>query len=292
MAIPPIGTVMRPRRRPAAAQLTAQAPLPPIAPPSDVGGEWPIDQASAQKYAQQTLAGIDWSKPYLMLYVPGTANPDKGEVQKVNPEFVAEMFRQFPDGDAELAMMRYAGTWDMRGSISTGVEVLRIVLRAIAARPGPKPKVLIGGESQGAWVISEATKDPVARGAMTRAAIFGHPSLAGTHFEDGHDPDVLETNHHLDHVAMPLKGDRAKAMDAQIALETSLTLDKIPLLAQAFLADPLAGSLSIAAQIRDHLPLRLRPFWVQDHHDYRADMHRGVEFLRTGVRTPHPDKGH
>lgn len=294
MAVSPIGTTARMRkRRPAApAQLTSRAPLPPIGPPSDVGGDWPVDHAAAQRYAAQTLATIDWSKPYLLLYVPGTANPDKGQVQKVNPEFANELFRQFPDGNAEIAMLRYSGTWDMRGSISTGVEVLRLVLRAIAARPGPKPTVLLGGESQGAWVISETTRDPIARGAFTRAAIFGHPSLAGTHFEDGHDPAILETNHRLDHVAMPLKGDRAKAMDAQIALETGLSFDKLPLLAQAFLADPLAGSLSLAAQVRDRLAKRLRPLWVQDHHDYRDDMRRGVEFLRLGVRTPHPTKGH
>jgi hypothetical protein len=253
--------------------------LPPIEPPSDVGGEWPIDQEAAKRYADRTLRSLDLSKPVVVLWVSGTANPKKGEFPQIAPAFANAVYREFQDGNAGLGLMRYESSWNMRSSISTGVETLRLVLRGLKRR---HKQVLLAGESQGAWVISEALKDPVAHSAITRAALWGHPAVAATHFEDGHDPQVLETNHKWDHVSRPISGDRALAMEALIALESDMSLAKVPLLARALIANPVSGALALMSNLRDHLPLPIRVM-IPEHHNYSEDFLRGVEFLKAGL---------
>lgn len=256
------------------------ARLPVIAAPSDTGGEWPVDHAAAHHYAELTLRGLDFTKPMIVLYVSGTANPTKGEIPQINANFTNAFYRVWRDGKASLGLMRYESSWNVRPSMATGVETLRYVLRGIAARGGGH-RVLIAGESQGAWVISEALKDPVVKRIITRAAIWGHPSVAATHFHDGTDPKVREVNHRWDHVSMPITGNRRQAIDAQIALETKLEPGNLPLIGSALLDNPVAGVLSLVSVVRGMLPRPLRGF-IPEPHNYEEDFVAGATWLRRG----------
>lgn len=248
-------------------------------------GEWPVNDAAARRYAAKTLEEIDFSKRDIVLYVSGTANPDKGEFPQINPHFTNAYYRVWQDGGAYLGLLRYESNWNMRASMATGVETLRRVLRAIAARPD-RHRVFLAGESQGAWVIGEAIKDAVAGAAVTRAALWGHPVVAATHYDDGHDPRVLETNHEFDRVSRPISGDPQVAMDAMIALQSNLKPETVPVMARAIVQNPLSAGLSILNFVRDNfVPKPLRQL-IPEPHDYEAEMVPGAKFLRHGTRPP------
>lgn len=265
-------------------RLTPQpAPRPPQTipaapqPPSDADGEWPVDWARARYDAERALEAVDWSKRDLYIWVPGTSN------HWIHPSFEAAVRDANQATGASLSRIEYEASWRMRPSVATGVETMRLVLAGIAAHGG-NHRVFVAGESQGAWILGEAMSDPRLGGVVTRAVLFGHPSLALHQYTDGHDPRVTVVNNPGDMVAMPIHGNHAAALDALTGLHRA-QLSKLPALIGVMLRNPAQAGQLLASVGRWILPLDL---W-KDPHNYSAQMVEAVEWLQHGRAraTPH-----
>ena len=142
--------------------------------------------ADVQGRINNTMNQIDWSKDRIALWVPGTG--ERG----VDGAFARSVARP----DTSVAAVDYPA--DIRfttGSVGTGTAVLKAVLERAAAEG---KDVVIAGHSQGAWVAGEAMADKHASRAVTKAALFGMPSVASHQYESGQDGRVKEINNHDD----------------------------------------------------------------------------------------------
>lgn len=241
-------------------------------PVSKAGGVWEADMLRARHDARIVLDAIDWSKPDIVLWVPGTDN------HGIHPAFEDAARESWSDGSASLVHLRYPGTWDLRTSLPTGIATLKIVLAAIKARGG-NHRVLLAGESQGAWVIGEAMADPQMRSIVTRAIIFGHPFIASHHYDDGHDPGIAEIANRGDQITMPIHGDPGAALDAMTAIYT-LKLWRLGTIGRAMIENPAHIPMLAATFLRSFAPGgRL----FKDPHDYTTHMPAAVEYLRFGT---------
>lgn len=249
--------------------------LPPLPSISKASGPFPIDHARARADAEATIASIDFSKRDIVLWIPGS-----GAVG-VHPDFEDAVLREWPDGRVSLSALRYEASWHMRRSVATGIETLRLVLAEIRRRGGDH-HVMLAGESQGAWVISEALADPSLRSTVDRALLMGHPWLARHQYLDGRDPNVRVLNNPGDMVTLPINGDPGKGLDALVAIYT-LQLAKLPQIVSAVIQNPL-HAVKLLSSIQFALPFvkGLRP----NPHRYESNFPAGLKFLRQSSATP------
>jgi hypothetical protein len=247
---------------------------------SKAGGPWTVDWKAARADAQATLDSIDFSKREVLIWVPGTDG--KG----VHRDFqLAANYQYGATGDVSVTALKYDAAWALRTSLPTGLATMKLVLEGIRQRlesipVAERPKILLGGLSQGAWIIGEAAADPKVGSVITRAMLVGHPWLAKTQYVDGHDKRIMVLNHPGDQITLPVAGDPGVGLDAMIAVRTGKLGSDFGTVAKAILANPLHGVLLLHTTMRDHLTW-LRPY-LRDPHQYGYEMQRMVHFLHTG----------
>lgn len=248
---------------------------------SRAGGPWNVDWKTARADAEATLASIDFSKAHVLLWVPGT------NATGVHHDFqLAARYQYGVSGDASVVALRYEAAWELRRSLPTGLATMKLVLEGIRQRfasmpASQRPQVLLGGLSQGAWIIGEALADPKVGSVVTRAMLVGHPWLAKTQYVDGHDARVKVINHPGDQITMPVAGDASVGLDAMIAVRTGKLGTEFGTVAKAILANPLHGVLLLQTTMRNNVGW-LRPY-LRDPHQYGHEMQRMVHYLRTGT---------
>ncbi len=247
---------------------------------SRAGGSWNVDWAEARADAIRTLRSIDFAQRDIVIWAPGTDG--KG----VHTDFKNAVNGIYHGRDVSLTHLHYDASWDLRSSLPTGLATMKLVLEGIrqrlAAMPAAeRPRVLLGGLSQGAWIIGEAIADPRVGSVVTRAITAGHPWLAKTQYTNGHDPRVRVINHNGDQITMTVKGDAGVGMDAMAAVKTGKFGEQFGTVVKAILANPLQGVLLLHTMVRDSAPW-LRPY-LRDAHVYGGDMWRMVDYLRTGT---------
>lgn len=231
-----------------------------------------VDMERVRRNVQQALGSIDWSRRDIVINVPGTGD------RKVLDTMMAAYDLVYPPGsDASLVYMPYMASFNIPTSVAEGVATLKLLLAAIAAHGG-NHRVLAWGQSQGALVLGEVMADPASK-IVERATLFGHPWAARSHFEDGHDPRVLEINYLDDHIAMPITGNLQNAINGFTEL---------------WGGNKLKGLSGIADILRANPDFAFRVFlWVArgkifpksaqiDPHDYVPEYERGIRFLQTG----------
>ncbi|MCW2923409.1 MAG: hypothetical protein JWM98_813 [Thermoleophilia bacterium] len=243
----------------------------PIPNPTKAGGEWEIDWERAHAEAEKVLDAIDFSKRDIVVWVPGTSN------HGVQPAFAAAVRDSYRGQGSNVVAVEYEASWHLRRSLPTGIATLRLVLQGIAARGGDH-RVLLAGESQGAWIIGEAMADPTDGKVVDRAILVGHPWLAKHQYTAGEDPRVRVVNHAGDQVALPVNGDPTVALDAMIAIRT-LGLSKVGDVVTALSANPKHG-VELLKSLLQHIPVV--GGLIRDPHVYDNEMTRAVEYLRTG----------
>lgn len=273
----------RPRMRALADVLATLPPRIELGTFSRANGAWRVDWAKARADAQRTLASIDLARRDVVLWVPGT---DGSGVQHDFRQAVEDLYG--PGADLSLAALHYGATWELRESLPTGLATLKLVLEGIRQRleripAGQRPRILLAGESQGAWIIGEAMADRRVGSVVSRAILAGHPWMAATRYEDGHDPRVRVINHRGDQITMPVRGDVGAGLDAMAAVRMGRLGAELGTVARAILANPVHGLLLLHTELR-RLDW-LRPF-LRDPHSYATDMPRMVRFLRTGELLP------
>lgn len=240
--------------------------------PSKAGGEWTVDWERAHADAQRTLDAIDFSKRDIVIWVPGTSNhgPHKA--------FEAAVRDAYQGDGSNLVALEYEATWHLRRSLPTGIATMRLVLEGIRARGGDH-RVLLSGESQGAWIIGEVVADPAVSKVVDRAVLIGHPWLAAHHYDRGQDPRVRVINHAGDQVALPVRGNPTDGLDAMLAIRT-LDLSRAGALVKAIAANPDHG-VKMLANIIYAIPFVKT--LLKNPHVYDGEMTRAVEYLRHGT---------
>lgn len=244
----------------------------PVGDVSIAGGTWSVDWERAHADAQLVLDAIDFSKRDIVIWVPGTAS------RGVHPKFEDAIRDSYKGTGSALVALNHAASWDLRTSVPTGVATLRIVLEAIRARGG-NHRVLLAGESQGAWIVGEAMADPALDGLVDRAILLGHPWMAKHRYDGGQDPRVRVINQLGDPSITPVKGDPTVALDALIAVRT-IKLSGAGDVLEALATNP-GYAVKLLGTIGFSIPL-LRTF-LRDPHDYGGEMTRAVEYLRHGA---------
>ncbi len=239
------------RRRRAA--VVAAAPVPPrvlgqgsaktyrtfeVPNPTKADGTYEVDWERAYADAQKTLDAIDWSKRDIVIWAPGTSNHGP------HPAFEAAVTEAYRGEGSNLVALEYEATWHLRRSLPTGIATMRLVLEGIKARGGDH-RVLLGGESQGAWIIGEVLADPAVSHVVDRAVLLGHPWLARHQYNAGQDARVRVINHAGDQVALPVRGSATDGLDAMLAIRT-LDLSKAGALVRAITANPDHGVKMLA----------------------------------------------
>jgi len=231
-----------------------------------------VDWARAHADAQKVLDSIDFSKRDIVIWAPGTSN------HGTHPAFEAAIKDSYRDGAASQVALEYEATWHLRRSLPTGIATMRLVLEGIRARGGDH-RVLLSGESQGAWIIGEVLADPAVSSVVDRAILVGHPWLAKHQYDQGQDSRVRVINHDGDQVALPVRGDATVGLDAMIAIRT-LDLSRLGDVVKALAANP-DHAVKLLANIAYSLP-GLKKL-LTNPHVYDGDMARAVEYLRTGT---------
>jgi hypothetical protein len=243
-----------------------------VGPVSKAGGEWTVDWERAHADAQKVLDAIDFSKRDIVVWVPGTSNhgPHRSFEAAVRDSYTGE--------GSNLVALEYEATWHLRRSVPTGVATMRLVLEGIRARGGDH-RVLLAGESQGAWIIGEVLADPAVTKVVDRAVLMGHPWLATHQYANGQDPRVRVINHEGDLVTMPVKGDPTVGLDAMLAIRT-LDISKAGSLVKGIALNP-THAVELLKSIAFAIP-GLKSL-MRNPHVYDGEMTRAVEFLRHGT---------
>jgi hypothetical protein len=278
------GTAHR-RRRKAVAR--AAAPVPPrvleqgsaktyrtfdVPNPSKADGDWTVDWERAHADAQKVLDAIDFSKRDIVIWAPGTSNHGP------HPAFEAAVRDAYKGEGTNLVALEYEATWHLHRSLPTGVATMRLVLEGIKARGGDH-RVLLSGESQGAWIIGEVLSDAAVSSVIDRAVLIGHPWLAKHQYTAGQDARVRVINHAGDQVALPVRGSATDGLDAMLAIRT-LDLSKAGALVRAIAHNPDHG-VKMLANIVFAIP-GLKKL-LKNPHVYDGEMTRAVEYLRHGT---------
>lgn len=120
------------------------------------------------------LRQIDWSGPLIVLWVPGTNTHGV-------PRHVAAGMARLLGAGIRAVHIPYQSTWRFRDSVPDGEAVLAGVMRGIARRRRRGQRVVLLGESQGAWIISSVLRDAALARLVERAALIAHPGTAPSH---------------------------------------------------------------------------------------------------------------
>jgi hypothetical protein len=146
---------------------------------------------------------IDHTKKHIFIWVPGTGGHEP------HPAFV-DAVQMICGRDAQILHVEYPAEWNMEKSVKAGVKAMKEFIEEISCQIDYNTQqICIGGSSQGAWVISEAYKDPKVRAFAHKTVLFGHPGVADKHdhkFEE--DDSILEINNHDDAVTFGWEEDR------------------------------------------------------------------------------------
>ncbi len=130
--------------------------------------------------ARRVADAIDWSQPVIVIWISGTSGHDV-------PEHVAERLRAA--GGPAAALVPYQATWRLRDSVPDGEATLRALMELVIARTRPGQRVVLLGESQGAWIISSVLREPRFAKAIYRASLVAHPAMAPAHVHESTSAD-------------------------------------------------------------------------------------------------------
>ncbi|MCW2928532.1 MAG: hypothetical protein JWM86_2500 [Thermoleophilia bacterium] len=133
----------------------------------------PVPLPSPAVRAARTIAEIDWTADTIVIWVPGTSG------HGVEPKVLEALGGV--TGAPRAVAVEYQATWRLRESVPDGEAALRAVLELVAARRRRGQRVVLLGESQGAWVISSVLRDPKFARLVSRAALVAHPGMAPAH---------------------------------------------------------------------------------------------------------------
>jgi hypothetical protein len=187
---------------------------------------------SIAERAQALVDSLDWSQPLVVIWVPGTSD------HAFSPEFEALLKRH---GITNAGCMSYQASWRFRDSVPDGEATLRAALELVRSRRHPGQRVVLMGESQGAWIISSVLRDPSLAALVDRAGLVAHPALAPAH---AHDLSVPTTP--LDRSRVHEFNDDHDVVTRDLGTSAPLALDIVDSFARLEVGHALLGALKVA----------------------------------------------
>jgi len=215
---------------------------------------------------------IDFSKDYIILWVPGTND-------HLIPTKFSESIRQMFGDSADLVLCDYAATWHLQGSIANGDSTLMQTLEYIRKNKKKSTKIMLAGLSQGSIVISDIMANPLYSKLISRASLVGHPGVASHHFDN--DTVVQEFNNPFDFTTFDWNGDHEKIIQSVDMFLGGDILAGVSLLKVGF-QNPMQ-MLWMAAVSLHRIPLlHLPALFDKDPHDHTEYLDDAASWLYRG----------
>jgi hypothetical protein len=164
------------------------------------------DMERARLEARETLQQLDTNARDIVIWVPGTMRPFTPYEFKdgVNDAF---------DDDVSQANMPARPDYQIPQGIADTSAALHIVLNQLEAERRPGQRILLAGESQGAWAMSYALQDKQLAGIVDRAVVWGNPGVSPHQYAGAGDGKWLEFSDEMDVVGRQLEGNAPMMLD-------------------------------------------------------------------------------
>lgn len=233
----------------------------------------PLSSAVTTKLGMPDLAGvprtpnynIDLTKDVIVLWVPGTSN------HAIPDTFSSLVNQQF--SSVSIHLVDYMASWSFSKSLPNGEYNLTAVLDYLSKHLRKGQRLMLAGESQGAWVISDVLSDSKYKSLVDKVVLLGHPGVSERHFTN--DSKVLEINHPQDVTTIPVNVDK-KELAEHVERIVHCDVTALPYILKVGLLHPnMLVSLGIMGLskvpiVGDSLPKL---------HDYNKDMLLAVLWL-------------
>jgi len=162
--------------------------------------------------------GIDLTKDVIILWVPGTSN------HSIPASLLNLAQTRFSSVDIHL--VNYMASWKFSESVPNGTGNLRAVLDYLRKHLRKGQKILLAGESQGAWVISNVLKEQQYYGMIDKAVLLGHPGVAEAHFPS--DGKILELNNFDDVSTKDIEWNKKEEVARNVEKAMQLDISSLP----------------------------------------------------------------
>lgn len=219
--------------------------------------------------AQISIPNIDFTKDNIVVWVPGTS------MRGIPLELQRELIKKFGN-NVSIAIIDYLATWKFLDSMPHGQSTLMATLDYIRRNKRKGTKVYLAGLSQGSMVISDTLTYSRYYNDVTKAILFGHPSVAGAHQASLGANKVREYNNYMDPATIGLKGEPIKILKSLDSFMRGDVLGALYLLRVAAL-NPSYIPVLLALGMK-HVPF-YTPKVVPDPHNYDGRYAEGVDWL-------------
>ncbi len=227
-----------------------------------------VQPAIAAAESTATLAAIDRTADDVVIWVPGTMR------NRIPGAFADGVSQAFDGRSVSLVKLPTHPDYQITQGVADSAEAVRLLVRELDATRRPGQRILLAGESQGAWSIGVALADPAVRDAVDRVVLWGNPGLQPHQFDGAGDGKVLELTDDQDVVGRPVSGDPELITDALIhVMEGDLWHAwRLPAIA---VANPHSTSLLLRSAARLQTP----DGFGRDPHNHREFMGAAARFL-------------
>jgi hypothetical protein len=216
----------------------------------------------------QTWDAIDRSAQDIVVWAPGTM---RGYVPTA---FADGVETAFGDRDVSLVKLPTHPNYQVVQGAADSAEALRQLVKRLDAERRPGQRILLAGESQGAWALDIALTDPAVRDAVDRAVVWGNPGLQPHQHDGAGDGKVLELTDELDVVGRPVSGDAGMVVDA-----LTRVMDGDASQAWRWPAIAVNNAHSSSLLLRSGLRLMTPGGFDRDPHNHREFMGAAARFL-------------
>lgn len=238
--------------------------------PKTVIRDVPSFNLSANNVPKITLPTIDFSKDYIVVWVPGTND------KKIPAEFKLYIDKYF--NNYNLVMLNYLASWDLSSSVPHGIASLQKLLDYIKKNKKSSTRVYLAGVSQGSLVSGEVLKDPKYLRLVSRTALLGHPGVSPTHYPS--TPRVKEINNFFDFTTFDWPKSNLKKIFEHV--DRFMTGDALAgaYLLGVGLRHPLRGLITLVASLKYLLPVIFK--FMPEPHSYTDYYSEAVRYLKLG----------
>ena len=232
------------------------------------------DMARAQLEADTTYDKLDRSSRDLVVWVPGT-------MRSSTPSAFRAGVQEAMGSGTSLVNMPQRPDYQIPQGVSDTSTALRLLLTRLDAERRPGQRILLSGESQGAWAMSVAMQDPAIADGVDRAVVWGNPGVSPHQFDGAGDGKWLEFSEELDVVGRTLEGDAPMMLEG-----LADTFDGDVSQAWRVPASMINNPFETGLIARSGLRLLTPGGYERDPHNYREFMGAAARFL---ADAPRPD---
>ena len=230
------------------------------------------DPARARLEADATYRRLDHDADDLVIWVPGT-------MRMSTPGDFRAGVRQAMGADTAVVNMPARSDYQIPQGVADTSEALRLLLTRLDSERRPGQRILLAGESQGAWAMGVALADPKLSSIVDRAVVWGNPGVSQHQFDGAGDGHVLELSDEMDVIGRSLEGDAPMVLDG-----LGDTFDGHWTQAWRLPADFINNPFEAGLLARTGLRLLTPGGYERDPHNYHEFMGSAARFLADAPR--------